>query len=207
MGVPDLEVLLLREPSHRLAISGHGSNEDLAPLLPAEPVLPAGNRKAGGQSFDVPLERAWVSLVEVVDVEHEATFGRLEDAEVAEMCVATQLDVEPRVGRTSQVGRHQERAPAVERERRRHHPAIPDRDQLRNPRRRLGLQELYRVGSPVDQKFALGLARHRLARSPSPSNTLRPRRVKHLVLCHIEPLRLERLPKSRLRAGITRGHA
>ena len=51
----------------------------------------------------------------------------------------------PARGRRREVGRHRQRAAAVERERRHQHPAVPDRDQLRDPRLGLPEQQVHRV--------------------------------------------------------------
>jgi hypothetical protein len=52
------------------------------------------NLHACGQPLDIPLERPRKRLVEVVEVEHEVSLGRREAAEVEEVGVTTQLDVE-----------------------------------------------------------------------------------------------------------------
>ncbi len=59
-----------------------------------EPVAARGDGEAGREALDVPLEGAGVRLVEVVDVEHEATFGGGEHAEVADVGVPAQLHLE-----------------------------------------------------------------------------------------------------------------
>ena len=52
--------------------------------------------KLASEALDVPLERPGQRLVEVADVEHERALGRREDAEVGQVRVAAQLDLEAR---------------------------------------------------------------------------------------------------------------
>jgi hypothetical protein len=53
-------------------------------------------------------------LVEVVDIEHEVTFGGGEDAEVEQVRVAARLDAEPGRRRGGEVIRHHFRRTAQE---------------------------------------------------------------------------------------------
>ncbi len=56
--------------------------------------------------------------------------GRAEEAEVRQVRVAAELHVDPGARRRRQVGRHDQRRAAVERERRDEHPSVADRDEL-----------------------------------------------------------------------------
>jgi hypothetical protein len=114
VGVPDRQIALAGEIDHRLAVPGGSGQHDLAALLGGVPVLQTGNRKARCQPFDVPLEGSGVRLVKVVDVEDHLPFGGGVDPEVAQVGVAAQLRVQPRVRRARQVGGHDQGAPAVE---------------------------------------------------------------------------------------------
>ena len=70
--------------------------------------------------------------------------GRAVQAEVRQVRVTAQLHVEAGVGRRRQVRRHDQRGAAVERERGGHHPAVPERHQLGQPRVALRDQQLDR---------------------------------------------------------------
>ena len=125
--VPDVQVPHPRELPHRLAVLAHRRSRMSARSASGEPVVAPGDRQARGEPLDVPLPRARERLVEVVDVEHELALGRAEDAEVREVGVAADLGRDPRSGCGREVGRHDHRGAAVERERRREHPAVADR--------------------------------------------------------------------------------
>ena len=70
-----------------------------------------------------------------------------EHAEVRQVRVTADLRVEPGTRRGGQVGGHDQRRAAVERERRDQHPAVPDRDQLGDPAGGLLLEQRDGVGS------------------------------------------------------------
>ena len=65
----------------------------VGPLLGAagQPELVAGDGDRGREALQVPLEGARQRLVEVVDVEVQAALGRVEDPEVGEVRVTTDL--------------------------------------------------------------------------------------------------------------------
>ena len=144
--VPDIEVGLARELAHRLAIGPGRGQHDLTARLVGEGLAAGGDLQAGGEPFDVPLERAGQGLVEVVEVEQQMPFRGGEEPEVTQMRIATQLDLQPRMRRGRQIRRHHDRRTAVERERRGDHAAVPQWQQLRNTRGRLPLQQLDRIG-------------------------------------------------------------
>ena len=66
-----------------------------APECRAERHAPRRDDEAGRESLHVPFPGAGQRLVEVVDIEHEVTFGGGEDAEVEQVRVAARLDAEP----------------------------------------------------------------------------------------------------------------
>ena len=113
--------------------------------LVGEPVVPAGDHEARREALHVPLPRPGQRLVEVVDVEHELALGRAEHAEVGEVGVAARLDLIPDRGVDGQVRGHDGGRAAVEGERRRDHPAVPDGDEFGDPARGLLLQDVDRV--------------------------------------------------------------
>jgi len=73
--VPDVEVALLGERVHRLAVRGDGLQHRSGDLLGLEVAVATGYDDAGGEALDIPLPRAWERLVEVADVEHQIALG------------------------------------------------------------------------------------------------------------------------------------
>ena len=73
--------------------------------------------QAAREPLDVPFPRAGNRLVEVVDVEHEAAFGRRELPEVGDVRVTTGLHPQPGDGRRGEVHRHDRGRTSEERER------------------------------------------------------------------------------------------
>jgi hypothetical protein len=93
-------------------------------------VVTAGDHEAGRQALQVPFPGRWKRLVEVVDVEHDAPLGRCERTEVHQMAIAAGLHGQVRGGQPRKIGRHDRGRAPVEGERRDHHAAVADRDQL-----------------------------------------------------------------------------
>jgi hypothetical protein len=110
-----------------------------------EPPVPGRQHERGDQPLDIPLERAGQRLVEIVDIEHQVTIGGAEHPEVRQVRVTAELSVTRGPLLTRQVIGHDRRRPAIERERRRAHPPIPDRHQILHPSVVLRLQDPHRV--------------------------------------------------------------
>ena len=172
LGVPDIQVGQPGELPHFLPVARGRGERDLPAVLIAEPVLPRGYLQAGRQPLHVPLPGRGQRLVEVVDVEDQLALGRAEEAEVGQVRVPARLHDHPgRRGGGQVAGHGQGRAPVVG-ERGLHHPAVPHRDQVREPGGTLRLQQPDRV-SPVGRRLPLGVAlsRHlgsrRLAADPA----------------------------------------
>ena len=167
-GVPDVEVAHRGEPLHRLAVGRDRGGDDARSDRLVEPPAAGRDLEARGQALDVPLERPGMGLVEVVDVEHEVALGRGEPAEVDQVGVAAELHRQAAVRVGRQVGgQHVGRAP-VERERRRRHAAVTDRDEVGHAGALLLLEQLDRVravrcGSPVTVAGPRDLGPGRLA--------------------------------------------
>ena len=157
--VPDLEIAHRGEAGHRLPVRAGRGQHGRFPFLPREAVVAAHDREARRQALHVPLPRPRRRLVEVVDVEDEDPLRRAERAEVREVRVAAQLGANARVRRPREIRRHDQCAAAVEGERRRKHPAVPDRHQLGVARDRLLLEQGHRV--PITGDLDLGLERPR----------------------------------------------
>ena len=129
-GVPDVHRPHPGELSHRLAVGGDRGGRRVERVRRGEAVVARGDREARGHPFHVVLERPGKRLVEVVQVEQEAPFGRAEDAEVRQVRVAAQLDGETRGRGVLQVRGHDLRRAPVEGERRDHHPAVAHRHEV-----------------------------------------------------------------------------
>ena len=124
MGVPDVELALLRKVGHRATILlGAGAHGVLAVLLGEAPVAPA-DLDARHKAHDVPLPGPGRGLVKVVDVKDEVARVAHEDAEVADVRVADALDLDAGDGHGGEVGGHDDGAAAIERERRDAHALV-----------------------------------------------------------------------------------
>jgi hypothetical protein len=162
-GVPDVERRHLGEVAHRQPVRpGRGESGDAAFLL-AESALAPEHGEARDQAL-VPFERAGQGLVEVVDAEDEPPVGSGEDAEVGEVRVAREVDVQSGPRRLSQVRGHQVSGATVEGERREEHAPVPNRHQLRVPRAPLVFQQRDRI-RPVRLGCPLCVRRARYLRA------------------------------------------
>src|SRR4029077_17425873 len=94
--VPDVQVPQSGELAHRRAIRPGHSGADLRAGLGVEAAGAAGNREAGDQTFDLPLEWSWKGLVEGVDCEDEPPVRRREDAEVRQVGISAELRMDAR---------------------------------------------------------------------------------------------------------------
>jgi len=176
--VPEVHRAHLGEPVHRLAVGAGRGEVDLAPAIGVEAAVASGDGEAGDQPFEVPLERPRQGLVEVVDAEHQSPVGGGEHAEVRQVRVTAQLDLEAGVRPLGEIGGHQQRGAPEERERRDEHAPVADRDQLRQPCPGLRLEQIDRIAAvgrrlppAVDAPPDLGSSRL------SPCGALRRRRV------------------------------
>ena len=182
VGVPDIEVAHRSGLLHpRPVFIGHRQH-DRAPLRRSEPAVPAGDLKARGQPLHIPLPRARQRLVEIVDVEHQLPLRGGENPEVRQVRVTADLDRQPGARRGGQVGGHDQRGTPVERERRHQHPAITDRNQLRNPAHPLLLQQPDRVGTG-DRRLPTAMAgpRNLITRRLPPGHTLLRSQMRNLT--------------------------
>ena len=161
---PDVDVAHPGEVVHGLAVRAHhGPVDDLA-LLGVEPAVAAGDREARHEPLDVPLERPWQRLVEVVDAEDQPPVRSGEDAEVREVRVAAELHLQVGVRRRGEIARHERGAAPVEGERGDEHAPVPDRDELGHP-----------GASPVPRAPRRGRGVRRPARTPRAPGAATPR--------------------------------
>ena len=178
--VPDVEVAGSGELPHPVAVRADRREHGGCPLLRREVAVTAGDLEARGEPLQVPLERAWMRLVEVVQVEDELALGGGVASDVGEVGVAAKLRVEAYARRRGEVVRHDRRRAAVERERGDEHPAVAHRDELGYAGRRLRLEN--RDGVAVCRELETGVARARAldARRAAASGALLRREVRHL---------------------------
>ena len=114
--IPELEVAHRGELAHRLSIAPHAVEDDRVAVLPVEPAIARRDFEARRQSLHVPLERARQRFVEIVHAEDVGAFRRPEGPEVREVRVAAQLDRESGSRQRRQIGGHDRRGAAIERE-------------------------------------------------------------------------------------------
>ena len=115
--VPDIQRPHSCECVDRLPVRAGDREIDLLPGLRVESTAASRDREARDEALEVPLERAWERLVEVVHVEHEPPVGGGIAAEVRQVRVAAELHVQPRPRHPRQIRGHDVRRAAVERER------------------------------------------------------------------------------------------
>ena len=144
--VPRIERAHPRRPAHDQAVLGDARDDDCAAVGRVEPSLAPEDLEARREPFHVPFPRTGERLVEVVDVEQHLPLWRGEHAEVRQVRVAAQLDVDAGQGSVREVGRHDQRTAAKEREGTVEHAAMPDRHERRHARLGLLLEERDRVG-------------------------------------------------------------
>ena len=154
-------------------------------------VLPAGHPDARDEPSQVPLPRARMGLVEVVEVEHELALRGGVEPEVAEVRVAADHRGDPGGRQSRDVFGHHDRRSPQEAVRRRDHAGDPDGDQLLEPtlvRLPDQLDGVRPVGGrlPVPQ----GPPGHLLAQRPPDREALAPRR--RLLAQRAERLALRR---------------
>src|SRR5687768_18142765 len=103
----------------------------MSAIVGLESLLASEDDRAGGEPLDLPLPGPDVGLVEIVEVENERSLGGSVAAEVGDMGVAAELDMNPGRRRLGQVVRHDDGRAAQEGERRGGHPAVAQRDEVR----------------------------------------------------------------------------
>ena len=190
--VPDVEVPHLGELPHRAAIGACRPQHHGAPRIRIEPAVSPGYLEARPKTFDVPFERTGQRLVEVVDAEDEIPIGCEKRAEVGEMRVATELNVQPAARTSREIRCHEVGAAAEERERGDEHSAVPDRHQLRNTRGGLLLEQSDGVGAMrAGRPICVGPAWNLRARCLTARAALGRREVRNLRRSH-GPVRLFR---------------
>ena len=145
-GVPDIQVVHGREAAHRLPVLADSGQDDLAALPGRHSVVPCGHFQARREPLDVPFPWSGQRLIEVVDVEHQQPLGRSENAEIRQVRITAGLHGQFGDRCRGQVAGHRQRGPAEVSERRRRHPAPPDRYQLGHPRRVLRREQRQRLG-------------------------------------------------------------
>ncbi len=114
-------------------------------------------------------------LVEVVEVEEQPAFGRGEQPEVRQVRVTAQLHRRPETGAAARSIGHPAGVAAEERERGRHHPAVPHRHQLGNAGARLLLGQ--RRPGPDGPRAAPARPARPAAAPPAPRVLGRPARA------------------------------
>ena len=146
-----------REGVHHGAIAAkEGAGGVVADALPDAGLLPR-QQKAGGHSLDIPLEGAADGLVEIVEVEYEATVGSCEGTEVADVGVTAELRVNAGVGTEREITGHYGDGATEEAEGRAGHPLVFDGDERGNTAahrlghqgERAGVAALSRGGVPA----------------------------------------------------------
>jgi len=144
-GGPYLDISVLGEPQHRLAIGPDRRQDCGLALGTGEPKIPAGDLDTGGQALDVPLDGTGKSLVEVVEPEHQRTLGGVEHAEVQQMGIAAELSAQPAGRSRAQIRGHHRRTTPEESKGRGRHPPVSDGNEVLGPLGCLALEDRHGV--------------------------------------------------------------
>ena len=132
--VPDFQRRKVHEREHVFAISGHCARREAARPLVRHVGRLGRDGDAGRQTLDVDGEiDAGQRLIEIIDVEEDVVFGRIERAEVHQMTVAAGLHRRPGHRLMREIGRHHRRRAAKKPERVRHHSLVTLRQKLGDP--------------------------------------------------------------------------
>jgi hypothetical protein len=106
-----------------------------------------GNPDTGGQPPQIPLPAARVSLVEVIEVDHQIPLGRGIEPEIAEVRVTAHHGCDSGCGQMRHVLSHHHGGSAEKSVRRVDHAPDPDRDQPVDPALVADVDEFHRVGT------------------------------------------------------------
>ena len=143
--VPDVELVHGGVAAHAPAIGVDGRpDRGLGPRR-LEPVLVRRDDEAGRQPGHVPLEGPGERLVEVPQVEVEVALGRRPQAEVEDVSIAAELDLQTAVRARGEVGRHDRRGATVVVPRRAGHALVAQRRKLGQADGVLGQHGLERI--------------------------------------------------------------
>ena len=75
MGLPDEQIALPSEFSHRGPVTVNRTEHHLAALFHGVGVITTGDLKTGGETLDIPFEPSGMGLIEVVQVETSCRSG------------------------------------------------------------------------------------------------------------------------------------
>ena len=79
----------------------------------AKAVAAAGQHETDGQSFHISFPRGRKRLVKIIDIENNASFRGGIRAEIQQMAITTDLNLNPTGRRRGQVGRHIQRRSTI----------------------------------------------------------------------------------------------
>ena len=105
-GIPDIEHVHRGKVAHFLAIAASTGDRCITAVCVGERVRTGGKHKRRDEAFDVPFPGRGQCLVEIVDVENQATLWRGKAAEIHQMAVAADLDIDAADRRLGEIGRH-----------------------------------------------------------------------------------------------------
>ena len=157
--VPDLKRRKIHEREHVFAISRHCARRSSVRSFVRQIGCLGRHGDARRQTLDVHSEiDARQRLIEIIDVEEDIVFGRVERAEVHQVTVATGLHWRSRHRLMGEIGRHHRRGAAQEPEGGRYHALVALGQKLRHP---LGVgfrQDSDGVAIPGPMQLSMGFA-------------------------------------------------
>ena len=132
--VPDFQRRKIHEGEHVFAVGGDRAGRQAAGALVRHVRRPCRDGDAGRKTLEVDGEiDARQRLIEIVDVEEDVVFGRIERAKVHQMTVAAGLHRRPGNRLMREIGRHHGRRAAKKPERVRRHQLVTPRQEFGDP--------------------------------------------------------------------------
>jgi hypothetical protein len=128
-GVPDVERALPGEVAHRRAVGSDDGAGEVADGRVGELAIAPGDGEAGCEAQQIPLPGPGRVSSKSLRSNSSSRSGRGEDAEVAEVGVAAELDAQARGRDAGEVGRHDGGGAPVERERAHRHAGVAQWDE------------------------------------------------------------------------------
>src|SRR5215831_3738037 len=132
-GIPRIQHWRLRVFGHLFPVAACSPPTRLAAIGSAEAIRAAGDHKARDKTLDVPFPRRDCCFVEIIDVENELALGRGEATEVQQVTIAAGLHIHAGHWGPGKIAGHDCSGAAIERERRDHHPAVAQGNEIGQP--------------------------------------------------------------------------
>ena len=151
-GVPEVEVAASRELGHGLAVRGRTARPPTVPMSLVEPRERPASTKLVARRFTSHSNGPGLVSSKSLMSKTIARSGAANPPKFARCASPQALDLQSRSGGRAEIGRHDDRGAAVERERRREHPMMTNLDKISNPCLLLGSKQGHGIRSSVSRR-------------------------------------------------------